>query len=129
MSSGCGGAPSPVASHHRPLRDLPEPSPAGVLLIDVRPAGCGHRCHAAVVGRPPSLRLPTFRPDSSGVGKGSGLPGVGADAGGSVLASAPLVFGPSRACCWRFPSSCHEGGIFSNSRISTITTRTCPCFS
>ena len=97
VSSGCGGAPSPVASHHRPLRDLPEPSPAGVLLTDVRPACCGHRCHAAVVRWPPGLCLPTFRPPSSGVGEGSGLPGVGADAGGSVLASAPLIPGPSGA--------------------------------
>ena len=78
------------------LFDLPEPSPAGVLA-DVRPAGCGHRCHAAVVGWPPGLRLPTLRPPSSGVGGGLGLPGVGADAGGSVLASAPLVPGPSGA--------------------------------
>ena len=96
VSSDCGGAPLPVASHHRSLHDLPEPSPAGVLLTDVRPAGCGHRCNAAIVGWPPGLRLPTFRPPSSGVGEGSGLSVVGADAGGSILASAPLVPGPSR---------------------------------
>ena len=86
-----------MASHYKSLRDLPEPSPAGVILSDVRPEGCGHRCHAAVVGRPPGLRLPTFQPPSSCVGEGSGLPGIGADAGGSVLASAPLVPGPSQA--------------------------------
>ena len=97
VSSGCGGAPSLIASHHRSLRDLPEPSPASVLLTNVRPAGCRQRCHAAVVGRPPGLRLPTLWPLSSGVDKGSGIPGVGADAGGSVLVSAPLVHGPSQA--------------------------------
>ena len=97
MSSGCGGAPLPVAGHHRPFHDLPEPSPAGVLLPDVRPAGGGHRCHAAVVGWPSGLRLPTLRPPSSCLGEGSGLSGVGPNAGGSVLASAPLVPGPSGA--------------------------------
>ena len=30
---------------------------------------------------------------------------------------------------WRFPSSCHERGICSNSPTSIITTRTSPCFS
>ena len=93
VSSGCGGTPSPVASHHSPLRDFP----AGVLLTDVRPAGCGHGCHAAVVGWPPGLRLPTLRPPSSGVGESLGFQGVGADTGGSLLASAPLVPGPSGA--------------------------------
>ena len=42
VSSGCGGASSPVTCHHRPLRDIPEPSPAGVLFTDVRSAVGSH---------------------------------------------------------------------------------------
>ena len=30
---------------------------------------------------------------------------------------------------WRFPPSCHNGGIFSNSPTSIIFIRTSPCFS
>ena len=45
----------------------------------------------------PGLRLSTLRPPSSCLGEGLGLSGVGADAGGSVLASAPLIPGPSGA--------------------------------
>ena len=97
VSSGCGGAPPSVASHHRPLRDLSEPSPAGVFLSHVRPAVCRHGCDVAVMGRPPGLRLPSLRPSSSGVGEGSGVQEAGNDVGGSVLASAPLVPGPSGA--------------------------------
>ena len=32
------------------------------------------------------------------------------------------------SCSWRFPSSCHEGGIFSDSPTSVTSTSTCPCF-
>ena len=84
-----------MACHHRPLRDVPEPSASGVLLADVRPAVSWHGCLASVVGRPSGLCLSTFRPPSASSGEGSVFPGVGADAGGSVLALAPLVPGPS----------------------------------
>ena len=97
VSSGCGGAPPSVASHHRPLCDLFEPSPASVFLSHARPAVRRHGCDAAVMGRPPSLRLPSLRPSSSGIGESSGVQEAGADVGGSVLASAPLVPGPSGA--------------------------------
>ena len=86
-----------MASHHRPLCDLFEPSLASVFLSHARPAVRRHGCDAAVMGRPPSLRLPSLRPSSSGVGEGSGVQEAGADVGGSVLASAPLVPGPSGA--------------------------------
>ena len=97
VSSGCLGAPALVASHHRPLRNVAEPSPASVFLADVRPAVCRHRCNVAVLGRSASLCLPSLQPPSSGVGEGSGFQGPGADVGGSLLASAPLVPGPSGA--------------------------------
>ena len=97
VSSGCVGAPASVASQHRPLRDVSEPSPAGVFLTHVRPTVSRHGCDVAVVGRAAGLRLPSFRPSSSGVGEGSGFQGPGANVGGSFLASAPLVPGPSGA--------------------------------
>ena len=66
VSSGCIGAPASVASHHRPLRDISEPSPASVFLSHVRPTVSRHGCDVAVVGRP----------SSSGVGEGSGFQGL-----------------------------------------------------
>ena len=89
-----------MASHHRPLRDVSEPSPAGVFLPHLRPTVSRHGCDVAVVGRPAGLRLPSLRPSSSGVGEGSGFPGSGADVGGSILdstESTPLVPRPSGA--------------------------------
>ena len=86
-----------MASHHRPLRVLSEPSPAGVFLSHARPTVRRHGCDAAVMGRPPGLRLPSLRPSPSGVGEGLCVQEAGADVGGSVLASAPLVPGPSGA--------------------------------
>ena len=95
VSSGCVGAPASVACQHRPLHDVCEPSPAGVFLTHVRPTVSRHGCDVAVVGRAAGLRLPSLQPSSSGVGEGSGFQGPGADVGGSFLASAPLVPGPS----------------------------------
>ena len=42
-----------------------------------------------------SLCLPSLQPSFSGVGEGSGFQGPEADIGSSLLASAPLVPGPS----------------------------------
>ena len=86
-----------MACHRRPLRDVSEPSPASVFLTHVRPTVSWHGCNVAVVGWAAGLRLPSLQPSSSGLGEGSGFQGPGADVGGSFLASAPLVPGPSGA--------------------------------
>ena len=97
MSGGGSGSASPLACHHRPFRDVPQSWATGVLLADGRSAVSWHGCHASVVGRPSGLCLSTFRPHSACSGKGLAFSGSGADAGGSFLASAPLVPGPSGA--------------------------------
>ena len=86
-----------MASHHRPFRDVNDTSPSSVLLADVRHDVCGHQCNVAVLGRSAGVRLPAVQPSSEGVGESSGFQGLGADVGGTLLASAPLVPGPSRA--------------------------------
>ena len=88
---------SPLACQHRPLLDVAQSWASGVLHADVRSAVSWHGCHASVVGRPSGLCLSTFQPPSACSGEGSALSGVGADSGGSVLASAPLVPRPSGA--------------------------------
>ena len=95
MSSGLRGNPSPLACHNRPLRDGNDTSPPGVLLADVRPNVCGHRCDVTVLGRSTGVCLSPVRTPSSGVGEGSGFQESGANVGGSVLASAPVVPRPS----------------------------------
>ena len=72
-------APVSVASHHRPLSNVAEPSPAGVFLTDVRHAVRRHGCDVAVLGWSASLCLPSLQSSSSGVGKGSGFQGPEAD--------------------------------------------------
>ena len=95
MSSSGSRSSSPLACHHRLLRNVTKSSASGVLLADVRSAVSWHGCHASVVGRPSGLCLSTFRPPSACFGEDSAFLGVGADACGSVLASTPLVPGPS----------------------------------
>ena len=77
--------------------NVDDTSPSGVLLDDVRPDVCGLRRDVAVLGRSPGICLSPVRPSSSRVGEGSGVPEPGAKVGGSVLDSAPVVPGPSRA--------------------------------
>ena len=97
MFGGFSAASSPVAGHHRSFRDFPQSLPAGVFFYDGGPTVSWHGCHAPAVGRPSDVCLPSLRPHLAGSGKGSAVSGVGADAGGSVLASTPLVSGPSGA--------------------------------
>ena len=97
MSSGLRGIPASLACHDRPLRDGNDTSPSGVLLTDVRPDVCGHRCDVTVLGRSTGICLSPVRTASSGFGEGSGVQESGADVGGSVLASTPMVPGPSGA--------------------------------
>ena len=96
VSAGFRGAPASLASHHRPLREVHDAPPSGVLLADVRPDVSGHRCDVEVLGRSAGVCLPAVQPSSSGVGEGACFQRPGADVGGSVLASAPVVPGPYR---------------------------------
>ena len=120
VSSGSVRAPASVASHHRPLRDIAEPSPAGVFLTHVRPTVSRHGCDVAVVGRAAGLCLPSLQPSSSGVGKGSGFRGPGADVGSSFLASAPLVPGPSGAASGDPPLPAMKEGSSQAATLSSL---------
>ena len=120
VSSGSVGAPASVASHHRPLRDVAEPSPAGVFLTNVRPTVSRHGCDVAVVGRAAGLRLPSLQSSSSGVGEGSGFQGSGADVGSSFLASAPLVPGPSGAASGGPPLLATKEGSSQTATLSSL---------
>ena len=97
MSSGLRGTLTSLACHDRPLRDVNDASPSGVLLADVRPDICGHRCDVTFLGRSTGICLSPVRTASSGFGEGSGVQESGADVGSSVLASTPVVPGPSGA--------------------------------
>ena len=120
MSSGFRGAFVSVARHHRPLRDVNDTSPSGVLLADVRPDVWGHRCHVAVLGRSAGVCLPSLQPPSSGVGKGSGFQRPGADVGSSLLASAPLVPGPSGAAPGDPPLPATKEGSFQTAPLPSL---------
>ena len=96
VSADFRGALASLASHHRPLRDVHVEPPSGVLLADVRPDVGGHRCDVTVLGRSAGVCLPAIRPSSSGVDEGTCFQRPGADVSGSLLASAPVVPGPSR---------------------------------
>ena len=76
MSSGCIGAPASVAGHHRALRDISEPSPAGVFLTHVRPTVSWHGCD--VCSRGTACRPTPSFPSAFFLGcwRRFGLPGV-----------------------------------------------------
>ena len=97
VSSGIPVASSSLACDHRPLRDLDDGSPSGVLCSDGRSSVSGHRRHDAVVGRPSGLCLPSLRPSASCAVEGPAVQGSGAQACGSILAPTPLVSRPSGA--------------------------------
>ena len=94
------------------------------LMVDPQSAGTD-----AMLQRWNGLQAYAFPPFGliSGPGEGLAVSGAGADLGGSVLAAAPVVPGPS-GVWWQFPSPCHEGGICSDSPTFIIFTRTSPCF-
>ena len=112
---GLSSASSPVACHRRSLCYIPQQPASSVFFAEGGSAVGGHRCHAPELGRSPF----------SGADEGPAILGAGAHLGDSVLASAR----GSRIFWSRFPSSCHEGGICSNSPTSITITRTSPCFS
>ena len=97
MSSGLRRIASPLACHGRPVRDSYDPSPSSVLFSNVRSDVCRHRCDVTVLGRSASVCLSPVQPPPSGPGEGSGVQEPGAHVGGSVLASTPVVPGPSGA--------------------------------
>ena len=97
MSSGLHRLASPVACHDRPVRDSYDPSPSSVLFSNVRSDVGGHGCDVTVLGRPTGVCLSPVQPSSSSPGEGLGVPELGANVGSSVLASTPLVPGPSGA--------------------------------
>ena len=105
VSSGLPGASPSLASDDRPVCDGNDGPSSSVLRSDIRPSVSGHGRHDAVVGWPSSLSLPTLRPSASCAVEGQVVQGSGAHGGGSVLASAPLVSGPSGASggCSGFP--------------------------
>ena len=127
MSSSLRRIASPLAYHDRPVRDSYDPSPPGVLFSNVRSDVCRHRCDVTILGRSPGVCLSPVQPHSSGPGEGSGVPKPGAHVSGSVLASTPVVPGPSGASVGN-SSSFPNGKIFSDSPISIASTSSCPCY-
>ena len=98
MDPVLGGIPpasSPVAIHHRLVRDCSESPSPGLLLTHGGSTVSRHGCDAPVVGRAPGLCLSSFRPDPSCSCQGSAIEGVGANSCSSVLDSTPLISGPS----------------------------------
>ena len=95
MFSSFPGAPSSVACDDRLVRDLSQPSLSRILLADGRSAVGGHGRNDAAVGWSSGLCLPSIRPSPARHREGPAISGVGAYVGGSVLASTPLVSGPS----------------------------------
>ena len=86
-----------MASHHRSFRHGPQPPSSGVLFTDGGPTVSGHGRHAPELGRPSGLCLSSLRPPLASTGEGPAVSGAGAHPGDSVLASAPVVPGPSGA--------------------------------
>ena len=70
--------------------------------------------------RAAGLRLPSLQPSSSGVVEGSGFQGPGADVGGSFLASAPLVLGPSGAASGDPPLPATKEGSSQTATLSSL---------
>ena len=99
-----------MACHNTPLRDDNDTSPSGVLLADVRPDVCQHRCDVTVLGRSTGVCFSPVRTPSSGVVEGSGVQESGADVGGPVLASTPVVPGPSGASAGGSPFPAKKEG-------------------
>ena len=88
---------SPLAGHHRLFCDIPQSQASCLFLSDGGPSVSGHRHYASELGRPSGLCLPSFRSPFSGAGEGPTVQRVGADVNSSILATAPLVPGPSGA--------------------------------
>ena len=90
--------PSSVAGDNRPLCHFVGPSPSRLLLADGGSAVGEHGCDDAAMGWSAGLCLPSLRPSLARHREGPAVSGVGAHISGSVLASTPLVSGPSGSC-------------------------------
>ena len=113
---GLQGDPSSLAGDDRSLRHLDERSPPGVLLTDSGSHVGGHGCDGAVLGRASGLRLPSLWSSPLRPREGSAVSGAGAHVGGSLLASAPVVPGPSGAS-----GGCSGGPSTSEGSTQTAT--------
>ena len=102
LSPSVPGASPSVAGHHRPVHDFVLGSSPSVLLSGCRSAVSGHGRHDTALGWSTGVYLPSLRPAAS-----CDVEGSGAHPCGSVLASTPLVSGPSGASggCSSVPSS------------------------
>ena len=100
-------APPALAGDNRPVCFLTQ-SPLFCLFW--------YRCHAPVMGFSTGICLPSIRHDQSGPGEGEGLPGSGAHAHSSILASASVVSGAARAADSAPSSSISVGSSASATR-------------
>ena len=86
-------APPALAGDNRPVCILTQSPLFCLFCACVGSHGCGYRCHAPVMGFSTGICLPSIRHDQSGLGEDEGLPGPGAHAHSSILASASVVSG------------------------------------
>ena len=116
LSSGFPGASSSVAGNHRLVCDFVHGLSPCVLFSGSRSAVTGYGRHDAALRRFSGLCLPSFRPAASCAVEGLAVQGPGAHSCGSVLASTPLVSGPSGA----------SGGCFGVPPTAEGSTQTAP---
>ena len=98
LSPRVPGASPSVAGNHKPVRDFILGSSPSVLFSSCGSAVSGYGRHDAALGRSAGVCLPSFQLAASCAVEGSAIQGSGARPCGSVLASAPLVSGPSGGC-------------------------------
>ena len=100
----------PLVGHHRPLRHIHEPPPAGLFLSGGGSPSPGHRRDEPVLGRPPGLCLPSVRLHSKCTSQGPSISESGGNTSGSLLASEAVVSGhPGTSCGYPGPSTAPAG--------------------
>ena len=108
-------APPALAGDNRPVCLLTQSPLFCLFCACVGSHGCGYRCYAPVMGFATGICLPSIRHDQSGLGEGEGLPGLGAHAHSSILASVSVVSGAAGAAD-SAPSSISVGSSASATR-------------
>ena len=89
---GClSGAFPSLASHHRPVRHLPQQPSSGLFFADGGSAVCGDGRYAPTLGQPPSLCVPSVRLHSANPHQGSPVSEPRDDLSGSLLATEAVV--------------------------------------
>ena len=121
LFGGFLAASSPVASHSRSVCHVPQSQSTGVFFAYGGPTVSWHRCHAPELGWPPSIRLPSIRPHLSCLGEGPAVSEAGADLGGSVLATAPVIPGPSGASGGSSPLPTTKEGSAQTALLSSFS--------